>query len=312
MELFLREKNFPQVVCFTKTWFTDRSVPTILGYNLFRKDRPSHGGGVCIYIKDSLTSFEVKSVLSEHGRAEQLWCGIKRGGDSVLVGCVYRPPKACSEINSEIWSSIVKAREKVEVGEFKSILVCGDFNFPSIEWVDDGSGFVQSGDEEKEFLRVIEESYLSQMVNFPTFISNFYESTLDLIFTSETERMLEIGSSSLLGSSVRGHVIIRWKFLLDCDDLKDSELERFSVFDADFNKISQDLNEIDWDSNLSGMSVNEAYSFFEKEYERIFRSNVPKKRKIERRLCSKWITNDLKILIKEKHKSWYNSKKKQG
>ena len=31
------------------------------------------------------------------GRAEQVWFGIKRGKDSILVGCVYRLPDFSNE-----------------------------------------------------------------------------------------------------------------------------------------------------------------------------------------------------------------------
>ena len=38
LELHLRSTGLPNVFCVTETWFTDKSVPTICGYTLYRRD----------------------------------------------------------------------------------------------------------------------------------------------------------------------------------------------------------------------------------------------------------------------------------
>ena len=53
----LAQKSHAAVICVTESWLND-SYPdasvSIDGYILLRKDRKSHGGGVCAYIRDDL------------------------------------------------------------------------------------------------------------------------------------------------------------------------------------------------------------------------------------------------------------------
>ena len=52
LELYLRCKRWPHVVSFAETLFSETSVPTIDGYLLYRRDRDSTHGGVCIYVRN--------------------------------------------------------------------------------------------------------------------------------------------------------------------------------------------------------------------------------------------------------------------
>jgi hypothetical protein len=66
-----------------ETWFTDISDTSLNGYVLYRRDRGSRGGGVCIYVRSDLFCVEEFSVEANLGKAEQVWCGIKIGKDSI-------------------------------------------------------------------------------------------------------------------------------------------------------------------------------------------------------------------------------------
>ena len=113
-------------------------------------------------------SVEEFSVETGLGRAEQVWCGIKGGKDSILIGCVYRSPDLTHETSSEILTTIKRARNRVENGVYSSILVFGDFNHPEIHWTQEGIRHSDVGNE-KIFLDSIDDSFLTQCVNFTTY-----------------------------------------------------------------------------------------------------------------------------------------------
>ena len=46
------------MVGIPETWFSDTSIPTIVGYTLYRRDRDSIHGGFCIYVSNDVKSFE--------------------------------------------------------------------------------------------------------------------------------------------------------------------------------------------------------------------------------------------------------------
>ena len=47
------------LIFITETWFNETSVPSLKNYDLFRRDRGSNGGGVCIYVRKDLDSIEI-------------------------------------------------------------------------------------------------------------------------------------------------------------------------------------------------------------------------------------------------------------
>ena len=50
----------PDLIGISETWFNEFSTRSIDGYKNFSRDRNSGaGGGVIIYVKDSLLSYEV-------------------------------------------------------------------------------------------------------------------------------------------------------------------------------------------------------------------------------------------------------------
>ena len=63
----------------------------IAGYDILRKDRSRHGGGVCIYIRSDL-AFNQLDELS-HEELEATWIEISLPKTKPIVcGVVYRPP----------------------------------------------------------------------------------------------------------------------------------------------------------------------------------------------------------------------------
>ena len=102
-------------------------MPNISGYSLYRKDRESiHGhGGVYIYVRSDLKSFEILSIGENERGMEQIWCGISKCEEKFIVECMYRPPDSDPRVLRELLKSIQRAKEKVDSGDFKSLIVCG-------------------------------------------------------------------------------------------------------------------------------------------------------------------------------------------
>ena len=62
----------------------------IPGYQLFRKDRNRHGGGVCIYVHDNIAASVVSHLLIQN--VELLWLKLVINNQSIFFGVCYRPP----------------------------------------------------------------------------------------------------------------------------------------------------------------------------------------------------------------------------
>jgi len=78
----------------SETWLDDSitdSEIALPGYSIERKDRQSLGGGVCLYINNSIS---YNSRLDLDNDIEAIWIDILiKKTKPILLGCVYRPPK---------------------------------------------------------------------------------------------------------------------------------------------------------------------------------------------------------------------------
>ena len=55
----------PKLIGVSETWFKSSTVVNLQGYYLYRKDRCDgrRGGGVCLYVENSLDSFQVNDPI---------------------------------------------------------------------------------------------------------------------------------------------------------------------------------------------------------------------------------------------------------
>ena len=81
----------------SETWLNDQignHEISVQGYDLFRNDRKNkRGGGVCIYIKSSLTVKDRGDLISEFD-IEAVIVELKCKKTDLLISCIYRPPNS--------------------------------------------------------------------------------------------------------------------------------------------------------------------------------------------------------------------------
>ena len=117
--------------------------------------------------------------------SEQVRCEIDTINETILLGCIYRPPeRSVSAVSEEINRSLRIATSLMGSGKYQGLLICGDFNF-RIQWMSDGSHelFNNSGPVEEQFIETLNDSFLSQCLTHPTFQleEGVLGNTLDLI-----------------------------------------------------------------------------------------------------------------------------------
>ena len=102
-------------------------------YSVCRSDRPGtvHGGGVCVLI-DQSTSFVVAKRLSTADFDIACIDLFSNSPNHFRLCCCYLPPRSSS-------CATTTAQFLCELGNMISataapVLLCGDFNFPSVPW----------------------------------------------------------------------------------------------------------------------------------------------------------------------------------
>ena len=187
------------VIALTETWLnmSDKDFETevhIQGYNLFHKDRVGRrGGGVALYVRDSLQSYTVSSVKADNNQ-ESLWVEIREGNEKLLVGLAYRPPNLSREDTLPLLDEIRRACTH------RRVCIMGDFNFRAIDWE-----LMVGNSEADDFLTVIQDNFLKQVINEPTRGNNL----LDLVLTNRDSMVSDVDIGDHLGNS--DHSEIRFK-----------------------------------------------------------------------------------------------------
>ena len=110
------------IIGITESWANKDISDAELGLTvMFRSDRVGRkGGGVILYIKESIQAYEIK-LEREANCDEAVRCNIVRGNSILTIGLVYRS----TNINEEDNRNLQNAIKEVSKGE---CIIMGDFN----------------------------------------------------------------------------------------------------------------------------------------------------------------------------------------
>ena len=115
----------PDIVAIVESWLcpdiSDNEI-CIAGYNVFRKDRNRHGGGVLLYIRDHLTAEVLPSYQSSN--LEFLLIVIRHLGFKFCVSVFYRPPNSPILIFDTLFSALAS----LNISVFSHFVLLGDFS----------------------------------------------------------------------------------------------------------------------------------------------------------------------------------------
>ena len=141
-------------------------------YVLFRHDHSRHGGGVLILVRDDLhvtPCYDLNTFCDE-----LLWLEIRTSTGPDLFGVFYRPP-------SQSIDNLVALNNCLLSVSHYLIILCGDFNLPTINW--SVTFPTVSSPTANMMCELIRDNYLYQMVVDPTRNQNL----LDLVLTNQPD-----------------------------------------------------------------------------------------------------------------------------
>ena len=123
----------------TETWLNesigDAEVLPV-GYNVYRKDRLNRvGGGTLTAVKDSLCSNQIE-LPDDLSSLETVLVEVDHlhNQRKILIFNCYRPPNDCEFISK--FEILINWR--LQLRDYYSVIVLGDFNYPGIRWIELG------------------------------------------------------------------------------------------------------------------------------------------------------------------------------
>ncbi|KAK4827580.1 hypothetical protein QYF61_019482 [Mycteria americana] len=287
LEAIVRQENY-DMVAITETWWGDSHnwSAAMDGYKLFRRDRRGRrGGGVALYVRESLDSLELND---GDDRVECLWVRIrgKANKADIVVGVCYRPPNQDEETDELFYKQLGEASRSL------ALVLVGDFNLPDVCWKYNTAERKQS----RRFLERVADNFLTQLVSEPTREG----APLDLLFTNREGLVSDVMVGGCLGQS--DHEMI--EFLIRGEAARGvGKTATLDFRRADFSLFRRLVDRVPWEAALMGKGVQEGWTFFKEEVLKAQERAVPRCRKTSRRgRRPAWLTRELWLELRRKRR----------
>ena len=233
-----------------------------------------------------------------------MWAEIKlKGEDTLLIGCVYRPPSNTVSDNKHLYEtilSIIEGRSHVLIG--------GDFNQPQIDWIN-GISPASTEHPASIFLEFIRDSFLHQHVTSPTHYRATQKPTLiDLILSSEEGMVKNVTHEAPVGKS--HHQVIHFDFL--CYALYENKSGTiYNYKKADYVKMRKYIEDLNLNEQIKEMYTEDTWNIISSSILESVDLCVPKIHlKSEKNTCSrdnrkpKWWNEKAKNKIARKRETY--------
>ena len=256
------------------------------GYDLFWKNRLSKkGGGVICYVKNSLNAIKIDKEDSES--YDSIYVEITKNNNSkVIIGTVYRPPK------QQAADDVVLYREINSLSLNKQAIIIGDFNCPNIDW-----GSMHGDQEGNKLIEMIEDTFLTQIVDQPTRENNI----LDLILVTDPDLI----SNCEVGEKVNGcdHHLIRFDVNIE-QKLCENKSQKPDYKRANFSLARALLQSETWEL-LQSATVDETWKNFRDKILEVERTAVPMKTiRVHDTRSPPWMTTEIKRAVNLKKRNF--------
>lgn len=295
------------MILITETWLTENIYSAELfdpNYTVYRSDRNyealscTRGGGTLIAVKTFSDSGKLPG-CDDHS-FDDLWVMVRNNETTIIIGCVYFPPNSSVQAYQNFVDTLESIRRKHKRAKF---LIAGDFNLPTVSWVNEEGLLVPSDLSSPMAETLITGMFLNelQQVNH---LPNEFGRYLDLAFCDGLADATVEGSQYHLSRVVPHHIPLEMHFSLTSPPiLKDDDEVVYNFDKADYPSLNRYLLDVDWQWLEKCNDVDNAVErFYAIIFEGIQRF-VPERR-IKRNKYPRWYTAETRKIINKKNRAY--------
>ena len=302
----LNDQGNIDILCLCETFlneeFSNNEVD-IDGYQMIRKDRQTHGGGLVIYTKSYLSCIHRDDL--ETADIEMLWIEVRNNRQKPFLLCYcYRPPSTTDWI-----SKVEDAIEKANTEE-KEIIMLGDFNY----------NLLSETSAAKQWLDITSSLNLKQLVQVPTRVTDTTRTLIDHAFTNSCENIINV-TVPVYAISDHFPVCLTRKITKDFDK---GPVHKFISYrdtkSFDESAFVSDLENQPWSVIDIFDNANDALDYFSTLFNSVLSKHAPeKKKRVKKAKQPNWMTQDIsdamrkrdgyKLRNTEQYRFWRNKTK---
>ena len=292
LRVWMRDQNL-DLLAINETRL-DSSIPNesvkIINYQIIRKDRNRFGGGVSIYVRDSLNYVNKSTIVCDEIEAVCLEINKPNSKPFVVISC-YRPPSYNPTKFFEYIEIIINGLESGD----RELYILGDLNCNMLS----SKNTVPNA----QFLSLCELYQLEQLIKNPTRITMQSRTLIDVILTNTSQRIV---SSGVLHLGISDHSLvyaIRKISIPNKATHEIKELRNFKNFNV--NNFNADLERTLWVNVNNSGDPNEMWTYWKSKFIAIVDKHAPLKRKRIRNKKSPWLNVEIKksMMARDKLKS---------
>lgn len=298
----------PSIVIGSESWLHDSIANFEVfppGYDAYRSDRNTQGGGVFILINELLQSGELSATFHH---SESVWCKVRlNNGKCFALGSFYRSP---SSTNPESFDELSRFLNTINC----DFILGGDFNMPLVAWNNGKPVFSDSSSLSSSFSELITTNDLTQFVSECTRQGHSSASMLDLIFANSASLLHDV--VVIPGISDHDCVVATYSNT----SLKSAHKQPRKVYfyeRGDYASLSRELCLFypEFCEVAESLNIDELWSVFRDKLMNLVEEYIPSKLVTSRRCNDKpWVNKEIRTLISRKRRLYaaYLKNRKQS
>jgi exonuclease III len=291
------------VIGLTETWFNqyNYNLYGISGYTSVHNYRQTRrGGGVALYIKDTI-KYKCRpelDILNDFIESKFVEIQNESNGINkpVIIGVIYRPPNTDTDaFNELINDTLMKINN-----ENKCTYILGDFNINIMNSDTHAST--------ADFLELMFSNSMLPLISKPTRITNHTYSLIDNIFHNDVPNNSFI--NGVLYTDITDHFPV-FSITTNNSLSNQQRIHKFRNYsNTNIDKFRNKLSDFNWNTILQIENCQTAFKTFHENYCSLYNECFPiKTSKSSYRNRKPWLTNGMKIALKNKNKLYYISKR---
>ena len=292
--VYIANKSKAAIISITETWL-DSSFPNdsikIEGYNILRRDRQTHAGGVCMYVRSDLAYNPREDLQNEN--LEDLWLELLLPKTKpIVIGTCYRAPNN-SKLTESLENTVSRLRADCDA------IILGDFNYCLIK------------NKTNKMTKVLDNSGFIQLIDTATRVTKNSSSLIDHIYTNETRK---ISQSGVIESGISDHFITFCTRKILRGQIGKHNTIKIRPMKNYSKEIFVDLLKgYDWNLVCQVKdNVNEAWEKFSTMFTQVLDDIAPEKEIRIKGRTEPWIDAEIIELMQERDRALFNANRNKS
>ena len=253
-----------------------------------RKDRPTGGGGIVLYVKAGIKATR-RNELELEG-LESIWVDITCKNRKFTLGVIYRTPNA----TVDKWNTFRCMLDDVEPNLFNKVLIVGDLNDDLLPGTP------------CHLRNILEDYQLFQYITEATRVTPTTQTLLDPVMSNHRSLVSKSGVIQPFASDHHGTYAV---LQFEIERVKAFKKTVWQYSNGDYPGLRSAVQQTDWSVYMQGDDIEESTKEITEKLLSLCKQFIPQKEVTVRPRDPPWLTNSIRKKIRKRNRLHKKAKK---